>query len=106
MTIPPKPKLPSSSTHEHDSVQEFIGAAPGKDLYPWENPSVRSDMLVQLNTKVSEALMLKLEYLLAQDAYSRRRTDPRLSKQSIALEAIEHHVNERLKRAGVPKDRL
>lgn len=106
MSIPARPRLPSSSPLENDTARDFIGGAPGKDLYPWENPSVRSDMLVQLNTKVSETLMLKLEYLLAQDAYSRRRTDARLSKQSIALQAIDQYVNEMLKRAGVPKDRL
>ncbi|MFT8946020.1 MAG: hypothetical protein ABF876_05495 [Acetobacter aceti] len=105
MTIPPKPKLPSASIQE-ESVNEFIGAAPGKEQYPWENPAVRRDMLLQLNTKIPEVLMLKLEYLLAQDAYTRLRTEPRLSKQSVVLEAIEQHVNERLKRSGVPKDRI
>jgi hypothetical protein len=46
----PKASLATS----REEREAFIGGAPGKVTYPWQEPRVRDDLMVQVNVKQPE----------------------------------------------------
>ena len=77
----------------HDD--NFIREAPGKGSksYPWLNPSVRNDVEFALNSKLREALYLKLDFL------SYRMS---VSKRKIVEDALQLYLDNLLKEEGIP----
>lgn len=61
--------------------------------YPWQEPHVRKDLTVQINTRQPESLMLRVEYLAAEDG---------LSKRDLVEKALEEYVAREFKRRGLP----
>jgi hypothetical protein len=67
---------PLSSPHPSDrgpDLENFIGGAPRKATLPWKDPKVRDDVMVQVNVKQPEPLMLKIEWLAAQEGLTKRQ---------------------------------
>lgn len=62
-------------------VDAFIEAAPGKRTLPWMGPNVRSDLLVNVNVKLPERLVLQLHWLAAErDEHKRAIVERALSE--------------------------
>jgi hypothetical protein len=61
---------PPPSQQERDA---FISGAPGKTTYPWQDPRVRSDVMVQVNVKQPEDLMLQIDWLVNQGEAKNKR---------------------------------
>lgn len=61
--------------------------------YPWQEPHVREDLTVQLNTRQPERLMLMVEYLAAEDG---------ISKRELVETALLEHIAREFKRRGLP----
>jgi hypothetical protein len=56
-----------------DERSEFISGAPAKTTYPWQAPRVRDDLMVQVNVKQPERLMLMVEWLAEQEGTTKRQ---------------------------------
>ncbi len=71
-------------------------AAPRKRSagYPWQEPHVREDLTVQLNTRQPERLMLQVEWLALEAG---------MSKRDLVEVALREHITREFKRRGVPE---
>ena len=82
------------------SPEEFIAGATAapesqKPSLPWQDPRVRDDLRVQLNTKLPERLSIQIEYLHRQ---------LNREKQDIVEEALRAWVRQQLKALDLPSD--
>lgn len=86
-----RPGIPPATVQHR--VEDFIDSAPGKGVdLPWRNARVRDDVAMQLNSKVTEPLFLKFEWLANRRGLSKRRA---------LEEALTAWADAQLKRIGV-----
>jgi len=92
-------KGPVPSAHAGDNQararDEFIGAAPNKGSYTWQQPHVREDVRLQLNVTVPEPMMLKLDWVSYQLG---------ITKREFTETALRAALQAELKRLGVPPE--
>jgi hypothetical protein len=74
-------------------AEQFIAGAPGKRAMPWDDMRVRDDVMVQVNVKQPERLMLQLEWLVTQEGTTKRK---------LIEDILREGVNQRLKKLGIP----
>lgn len=86
------PKTADTPVPPVDERAEFIGGAPSKTTYPWQAPRVRDDLMVQVNVKQPERLMLMAEWLAAEEG---------MTKRSLIENAIREYVMPRLRKRGI-----
>lgn len=72
--------------------EEFIKAAPGKTTFPWEEPHVRDDVMLQVNVKQPERVMLQIEWLADQ---------MKTTKRAVIERALKEFAQRELKRLGI-----
>jgi hypothetical protein len=88
------PKVQADSAKDRGDREAYIKGAPGKIGYPWKDPKVRPDMIVQTQMRLPEDLMLKVRWLCAMEDKTMRRF-----VQSI----LEEAVSARLQKYGAPE---
>lgn len=88
------PPLPPSKAEKPapPSVEKFVLGAPGKTRFPWENPGVREDLMVQLNVKQPEKLMVQADWFAWQ---------LRISKREFVEDAIRAYVGIKMAEFGI-----
>jgi hypothetical protein len=85
----PKASPPTS----REEREAFIGGAPGKVTYPWQEPRVRDDLMVQVNVKQPERLVLQIEWLVQQQKG--------LTRRQLIEDMLREGVAARLKKLGI-----
>jgi|1186.fasta_scaffold73758_3 hypothetical protein len=86
----PKTPAATSSREERDA---FISGAPGKTTYPWQDARVRSDVMIQVNVKQPEDLVLQIEWLVQQQKG--------LTRRQLIEDILREGVKARLKAHGI-----
>lgn len=89
----PKPAPFKRPPQVERMIEQFIAGAPGKSTRIWEEPHVRDDVMVQLNVKQPEKLMLQVEWLARQEGSNKRKLVETILKEG---------VKARFKALGIP----
>jgi hypothetical protein len=77
-----------------DDEARFVRAAPGKVTYPWQEPHVRSDLKIEVNTRQPEDVILQIHFLAAETGRSKRE---------VIEEALRRYASEELRRLGIER---
>jgi hypothetical protein len=86
------PKTPAA-TSSREEREAFISSAPGKTTYPWQDARVRSDVMIQVNVKQPEDLVLQIEWLVQQQKG--------LTRRQLIEDILREGVKARLKANGI-----
>ena len=90
----PKTQKPTVSARDSEKA-EFIESAPGKETYPWLDPRIRDDVLLQVNVKMPERLMAQIDWLAWQLNWPKRK---------VIETAMRNFVETEFRRRGIKRD--